>query len=195
MYTIVGLGNPGEEYKNTRHSVGRMALEKIRDNFDLPDWQNNKKSQALVSSGEIDKQKVTLVMPETFMNKSGVSAVAFVKNQSAIKKLIVIYDDLDLPIGNIKISFNRSSGGHKGVESIIKALKSQEFVRIRVGISPVTAGGRTKKPSGDEAVAKFILGKFKPAEEKEIKKVLSKIPDAVSAIMSEGHQLAMGKFN
>lgn len=195
MYTIIGLGNPGEEYKNTRHSVGRMALEKIKDKFGLSDWQDNKKSQSLISTGLIDKQKVTLAMPETFMNKSGVSAGALVKTKSAIAKTVVIYDDLDLPIGSLKISFNRSSGGHRGVESIIKAIKSQEFIRIRIGISPTTFSGRVKKPNGDEAVAKFILGKFKPAEEKELKKVLSKIPEVISAILSDGHQLAMGKFN
>lgn len=203
MYTILGLGNPGEEYKKTRHNTGRMALEILRKKFSLPDWEAQKKSSALVSVGEVgvvskkakSKEKIFLGMPETFMNKSGITAASLVKSQKAAAKLIVIYDDLDLPIGKMKISFNRSSGGHRGLESIIKALKTEGFVRIRVGIAPVTPSGKLKKPTGDEAVAKFIVAPFRPNEEKDLKKVLVKIPDAVNAIISEGHERAMGEFN
>lgn len=212
MYTILGLGNPGEEYKKTRHNTGRMALEVVRKKFALPEWEAQKKSLALVSSGTIDTvatvsakstpaksdvvdQKIFLAMPETFMNKSGITAAVFVKNLKAAAKLVVIYDDLDLPLGKMKISFNRSSGGHRGVESIIRALKTEAFVRIRIGIAPVTPSGKLKKPSGDEAIAKFIVSPFRPTEEKELKKVLAKIPDVVSAIISEGYERAMGKFN
>ena len=202
MFTIIGLGNPGEEYKNTRHNVGRMALEYFRKKTDLPDWELDKKSQALISRGllesQIESQKIILVMPETFMNKSGLSAAALIKSPASVRaaeKLIVIYDDLDLPIGKMKISFNRSSGGHRGVESIIRAIKTEAFVRIRVGIAPVTPGGKIKKPSTEEAVAKFIVSSFKPAEEKELKKVLTKIPDAINTIILEGRERAMGTFN
>lgn len=197
MYTILGLGNPGEEYEKTRHNTGRMALEILRKKFDLPEWEVQKKSSALVSAGVAgdSDQKIMLAMPETFMNKSGITAASLIKSQKAAAKLIVIYDDLDLPIGKMKISFNRSSGGHRGVESIIRALKTESFVRIRVGIAPVTPSGKMKKPAGDEAVAKFIVAPFRPNEEKDLKKVLAKIPDAVRAIISEGHERAMGEFN
>lgn len=195
MYTIVGLGNPGEEYESTRHNVGRMALEQVRKHFELPEWEKNKKLSALASAGTIGGKKVTLVEPETFMNKSGASVAPIVKTKKAAEALVVIYDDLDLPVGRMKISFNRSSGGHRGVESIIKATKTEAFVRIRVGISPVTPGGKMKKPLGDDVVAKFILGEFKPAEMTELKKVFKKIPDAIAKIISDGHILAMGEFN
>lgn len=195
MYTIVGLGNPGEEYESTRHNVGRMALEQVRTRFELPEWEKNKKLTALATAGTIAGEKVTLVEPETFMNKSGASVAPIVKTKKAAEMLVVIYDDLDLPVGRMKISFNRSSGGHRGLESIIKAIKTEAFVRIRVGISPTSPSGKLKKPAGDEAVQKFILGEFKPAEMTELKKVFKKIPDAVAKIISDGHILAMGEFN
>jgi PTH1 family peptidyl-tRNA hydrolase len=136
-----------------------------------------------------------LIEPETFMNKSGASLMPLVKSKKAAEKVIVIYDDLDLPVGRMKVSFNRSSGGHKGVESIIKAVKTEAFARIRVGISPVTAAGKTKKPSGDEAVADFILGKFSPKEYEALKKIFKTVPDAVAKIISDGAEMAMGEFN
>lgn len=199
MFTIVGLGNPGEEYRETRHNAGRMALEYVRKHFDLPDWEENKKIKALSSAGKIgagkSAQKVMLVEPETFMNKSGLSVAPLVKSKKAAEQTIVIYDDLDMPVGKMKISFNRSSGGHRGVESIIKSLKTEAFVRIRVGISPVTASGKMKKPQGEKEVADFILGKFSPKEYDVLKKVFKKIPDAVAMIISESKEKAMGEFN
>lgn len=195
MYIIVGLGNPGEEHRETRHNTGRMALDYVRKGFDMPEWEENKKIKALSAEGKIGKEKVMLVEPETFMNKSGASLMPLVKSKKAAEKVIVIYDDLDLPVGRMKVSFNRSSGGHKGVESIIKAVKTEAFARIRVGISSVTAAGKTKKPSGDEAVADFILGKFSPKEYEALKKIFKTVPDAVAKIISDGVEMAMGEFN
>ena len=140
-YIIVGLGNPGEEYKNTRHNTGRIILEQIRKKNDCNEWEKDKKTNSLVSKGSIGKEKVLLVEPEGFMNKSGSSLKTLITSVKKANSLIVIYDDLDLPIGTMKISFNKSSGGHRGVESIIKAIKTQEFIRFRIGISPATASG------------------------------------------------------
>ena len=197
MYVIAGLGNPGNEYENTRHNTGRMALEFLRKKIGAEEWRTDKKLAALLSAGVIEAagKKITLIEPETFMNKSGLSLAPIIKTKKAAEELIVIYDDLDLPIGSMKISFNRSSGGHRGVESIIGSLKTEAFVRIRVGIAPVTPSGKIKKPSGDEAVAKFILAKFKPTEQAELKKVFKKIPDAIATIISAGRERAMGEFN
>lgn len=195
MYTIVGLGNPGHEYAQTRHNAGRMALELARTKFDLPEWEADKKTKALVSAGKVVGEKMTLVMPETFMNKSGESVVKFVKSKKAAEQLIVVYDDLDLPLGGMKISFNRSSGGHRGLESIIRSLKTEAFVRIRIGICPVTPAGKLKKPHGDDEVADFIIGKFRAAELDKVKKVLAKVPEAIETIMKDGHERAMGEFN
>ncbi len=224
MYIIVGLGNPGAEYEKTRHNTGRTVLELVRKTFNFSEWKKNGEINALVSDGVFEKEKVRLVMPETFMNKSGQSVLALVGvvgvdggsknkngkvtvNASSAKKaeqLVVIYDDLDLPIGNMKISFNRSSGGHRGVESIIKALKSEAFLRIRVGISPKTPTGKMKKPTGDAVVQDFILGSFKDAELKELARVSSRACEALKLLISSGssakavrlaREKAMGEFN
>lgn len=195
MHFIVGLGNPGEEYAETRHNSGRMALQYIRKKFDLPDWEENKRLKALVSEGKIGKEKITLVEPETFMNKSGLSVAALVKSKKAAERLVVIYDDLDLPVGKMKISWNRSSGGHRGLESIIRALKTEAFVRIRIGISPIAASGKMKKPIGEKVVGDFILEKFKPAELEAIKKVFKKMPEALQTLVLRGREAAMGEFN
>ncbi|MBX4195381.1 aminoacyl-tRNA hydrolase [Candidatus Parcubacteria bacterium] len=161
MYTIVGLGNPGDEYAETRHNTGKMAVE------------------ALGKHGVGAK----LILQDTFMNKSGFAVAKVVKSKKAAEKLIVIYDDLDLPVGVMRISWNRGSGGHKGLESVIRAVKTKEFIRIRIGIG--------KK----EPVEKHILGKFTPKEKGEIKKVFKKVTEAVEAIIEHGLPRAMSEFN
>ncbi len=193
-YIIVGLGNPGEEYTNTRHNTGRILVSWLGKANDA-EWKTDSKINAEVSKIKIGKTSVTLVLPNTFMNNSGKSLKILVTNEKAAQKLIVIYDDLDLPFGTTKISYNRSSGGHKGLESIIKAIKTQNFARIRVGISPHTATGKIKKPSGEEAVTKVILGKFKDKEIKDLKKISKKIDEAVETFVSSGLERAMTSFN
>ena len=140
MKLIVGLGNPGKEYENTRHNTGRILINLIEEKLD---------------------KNIKFFMPDNFMNNSGVTVAKLIKSKKDLKDLIVIYDDIDLPIGRMKISFDRSSGGHNGLESIIKKLKSKEFLRIRIGICPVTPSGKMKKPKGEDKVIKFILGEFK----------------------------------
>lgn len=174
MYIIVGLGNTGEEYRNTRHNAGLMVAD--------------------YAEGSL-KVKAKFLHLETFMNKSGAALVKYVKSKTVAKKLVVIHDDLDLALGDFKISYNRGSGGHRGVESIQKALKTKEFIRLRVGISPQTPSGKLKKPKGEKAVLDFILKKFKPAEEKILKKVFKQTTEAVETIVSEGWEIASNRFN
>ena len=169
-YIFVGLGNPGEEYENTRHSTGRMLLTMFGKSIGA-EWKEDKKLNALVAKVKIKKIPVTLVLPNTFMNKSGNCLKQMIGSQKVAEKLMVIYDDLDLPFGTAKISFNKSSGGHKGLESIIKAIKTEKFARIRVGISPTTRTGKIRKPQGDEAVTKVIMGKYRPEELLQLKKL------------------------
>ena len=190
-YIIAGLGNPGEEYENTRHNTGRIMIEHFRKANDFPEWKEDNKNKALVSK----EGGVLLLEPNNFMNNSGKSVAPFVKTLKAAEKTIVIYDDIDLPLGVIKISFNRSSGGHNGLGSIIKSLKTQEFVRVRVGVSKMSAKGVAKKPKGEGAVLKFLLGAFKKDEMLELKKVAKRVNDALLAIMNEGREKAMGEFN
>src|SRR3989344_5146668 len=121
---IVGLGNPGKEYEKTRHNAGRMAVELLAKQHDFDDFTLNKKANALVSEGKIGREKAVLMLPETMMNLSGKAVMQFVKSVKAAKDLIVIRDDLDLPLGAIKMTFARGSGGHKGVESIMRAIKT-----------------------------------------------------------------------
>lgn len=195
MITIVALGNPGEDYANTRHNTGRIVLKQFLRNFAFPEMTFNKKLQALESVGKVGREKVQVVFPETFMNKSGNSVAKIITSKKKAKDLIVVHDDLDMPIGKIKISWNRGTGGHRGVLSIVKAIKTEEFVRIRVGISGETAGGKLKKPKGEKEVDKFIIGPFRPAEDSELKKVARKVSAALEMIVLEDASRAMGEFN
>ena len=194
-YIIAGLGNPGEEYQNTRHNAGRIVLDAVRQEYSKDEFEFSKKTNALVALGKIGKEKVTLISPETFMNNSGKSVASYVKSIKAASKLVVIYDDFNLPLGRIRISFNRSSGGHNGVESIIKAVKTEAFLRIRVGTAPETAKGLAKVPHGEEKVEKFILGPFKDDEVKVMKKVSKNIVEALAVLIKEGKEKAMSVYN
>ncbi len=193
-HIFVGLGNPGEEYKETRHNTGRMLVEWLGNSFDA-EWKLDKKLNATVSKIKIGKTPVTLVVPETYMNNSGKSVKPLVTSIKSAEKLVVVYDDLDLPFGTNKISFNKSSGGHRGLESIIKSIKTEKFARVRVGISPKTPSGKIKKPKGEDAVTKVIMSKFKDDEVKELKKLSKKLNESLETFVSEGLEKAMTGFN
>jgi len=188
MYTIVGLGNPGEEYESTRHNTGRMIVEDFAKAKKFPDWIFDKKSSALKSEKKIKKDKALLLLPETFMNNSGNAIVKFINSKKKAERLIVAHDDLDLPLGKFKISFARGSGGHKGVESVIKKIKTEKFIRVRVGTSP------KKKPESKKLIG-FLMGKFTPKEFSIFKKTSKKITSAIEMIVAEGLQKAMSEFN
>lgn len=193
-YIFVGLGNPGEEYSQTRHNTGRILVKLLGDSMDA-EWKTDKKLNATTAKIKIGKAPVTLVLPDTFMNNSGKALKPLVTSVKSAEKVVVFYDDLDLPFGTNKISFNRSSGGHRGLESIIKNIKTEKFARVRVGISPKTPSGKIKKPLGEDAVTKVIMGKFKPEELKELKKLSKKAEEAMEAFVSHGVQKAMTVFN
>jgi PTH1 family peptidyl-tRNA hydrolase len=196
---IVGLGNPGTEYEKTRHNAGRIVLQHIAKENDFSDWKNDIKIKALRSKGEItiekDTEKFDFILPETFMNNSGNAVMQLIDSPKKLKNLVVAYDDLDIPVGEIKISYNRSSGGHNGLESVIKKVTSTEFVRIRIGVSPHTPTGKLRKPKGEEAVLKFLLGKFKEDELKTLKNVSKKVAQILVEISEGGYAKAMSLFN
>jgi PTH1 family peptidyl-tRNA hydrolase len=194
-WIIVGLGNPGEEYEGTRHNAGRMAVEYFAKKVGASAWKDDSKSKAHVASAKIGKSSVTLVLPDTFMNKSGTAVGKFVKSAKAAEKVIVVYDDLDLPLGTLKVSFNRGDGGHHGLESIIKSVKSKKFARVRIGVSKATPKGVAKKPEGEQAVIDHILTRFKPAEMEILQKIFKTTSEAIESIVTEGAERAMNKFN
>ncbi|OGG63565.1 hypothetical protein A3D66_02405 [Candidatus Kaiserbacteria bacterium RIFCSPHIGHO2_02_FULL_50_9] len=194
-YIVIGLGNPGEEYARTRHNAGRIAVSQFRELESFEAFTENKKYRSYIADGLIGKEKVLLLLPETFMNKSGLAAAAAVKSKKVAEKLIVVHDDLDLPLGKFKISFGRSSGGHRGVESIIRALKTKDFVRLRIGVSPIAPSGKLKKPKGEKAVLKFIIGTLSKSDEEAFKKVMRKIVGALHTIIVNGRERAMSEFN
>ncbi len=191
MHYIVGLGNPGEKYEMTRHNAGRIVLAAFLKAHDMPAPVASAKYVSLISEGD----DAFLMFPETFMNKSGSAVAKIVTSAKKAKNLVVVYDDMDLPLGSIKISFGRSSGGHNGVESIIKTLKTKDFVRIRVGICPATPTGKLRKPKGEQKILDFLMGDFKTAELDVLKKVSKKVAEAIDIIMDEGHVQAMNQFN
>lgn len=174
MYTIIGLGNPGEEYVDTRHNTGQIIEMWLKDILDLG-------------------KKLRFVDSNEFMNNSGKAISKLITSKKAAENLIVIHDDLDLPLGTYKLSFNKGPGGHRGVLSIIKAVKTQEFLRLRVGISPTTPSGKLKKPSGEEKVLKFILAKFKKEELAALKKLTKKIAGTVETLVERGREVAMSQ--
>lgn len=191
-YVIMGLGNPGGEYEKTRHNAGRMAAELFAKQEGFGDFKLKKNAHASVADGAVDGVKVQVVVPEVFMNVSGKAALAFVKSKPAAKKLLVLRDDLDLPLGAIKMTtYGRGAGGHKGVESIMRALKTKEFVQIKIGIAGQTPKGKTKKISGEEKVIKHVIGKFKPSEDAELKAMLLKASEAARLFVTHGVEKAM----
>lgn len=194
-FVIIGLGNPGGEYARTRHNAGRMALELLAREVGA-EFALRKVSNASVATTEIEGEKVLLVIPEVFMNVSGKAASPFVKSVKAAKKLLVVRDDLDLPLGLLKMTiYGRGSGGHKGVESIMRALKTKEFAQLKVGISSATPKGKLKKPDTEEKVIDHVIGKFSPKEDLLLKKSLEKATEVMRYFVSHGIEKAMLEAN
>lgn len=181
---IVGLGNPGGEYAGTRHNAGRMAVEAYAKYAGFDDFTLRKPANALVTEGFIGTEKVRLVLPETYMNHSGKGVAPSVKSVKAAKKLLVVRDDLDLPIGMIKMTVHgRGSGGHKGVESVMRTLRTKEFAQLKIGISRPATKGKVKKTD--------VIGSFTPTERESLKKSFMKTNEAIERFITDGIEAAM----
>ena len=189
QWTIVGLGNPGSEYDATRHNIGRDFLLQIAKTEGVEKWKEDAKLHAQTAKAELFGKKVTLVLPDTYMNNSGKALTSLIKSKKAAENLVVLHDELDMPLGRVKLSFGSSAGGHRGVDSIQKALKTKDFVRIRIGISPTTPSGKMKKPDSADTVD-FVLGKFRPTEEEKLKKVKKLVTEALELLVNEGRDHA-----
>jgi PTH1 family peptidyl-tRNA hydrolase len=182
---IVGLGNPGIEYQFTPHNLGFLTIDRIAG--DLGIEVRNRQCRALTARATIAGEPVILAKPETYMNLSGLSVLELVaEHQVEVSKdLVVIYDELDFPLGTIRIRQRGSSAGHNGMESILSALGTDEFLRIRLGIAP------DHKVDG----VKYVLTPFRRAQEKVVDEILDMAAQAVDVILKEGPAAAMNRFN
>lgn len=193
MFYIVGLGNPGEQYATTRHNVGFMVLDALTKSASLPTAVFSQKYAGCISEGVLGGTEVALLYPETFMNNSG-SAVRKLVPAGEYENLIVVYDDVDLPVGTIKVSYGKGAGGHNGVQSIITTLHTKEFIRVRVGVAGKSLFGHIKRPVGGK-LAKHVLGEFKTREQEPLADAVATAATAVATIVTEGVTAAMNRFN
>lgn len=188
MKLIIGLGNPGKEYANTRHNTGWLVLDYLAAGAD---WQESKKAKAASLKLELNGADLELLKPLTFMNNSG-EAVRYAVKKHHLKPedIVVIYDDIDLPLGKIRLGYFKSAGGHNGIKSIIEALGNTDFLRLRIGIKPVWPAGRQKIPA-----EKLVMACFNMAEKKIIAQTIKLAAEAVADIIKEPLSKVMNKFN
>jgi PTH1 family peptidyl-tRNA hydrolase len=183
---IVGLGNPGDEYRLTPHNLGFLAIDRIAGSLGVE--VRNRQCRALTARAIVADQMVLLAKPETFMNLSGVAVRELIQEYDAKPEsdLIVIQDELDFPLGTLRIHTRRSSAGHNGIESIIGALGTQDFLRIRMGVAP-------ERKVGDGA--EYLLSPMKKKELEVVDGILDTAEEAVKVILKEGPAAAMNRFN
>lgn len=172
-WILVGLGNPDKEYEGTRHNIGKDILMSLKDK--LP-------------------KKAKVAELDVYMNNSGGPIKKLITSKTAAQKLVVLHDELDLPLGRVKISFGSSAGGHNGVRSIENALKTKDYVRVRIGISGATPSGKLKRPAPEKA-AGFVLAKFRPSEQEKLKKAKKIVQEALELILEEGVERAQTEIN
>ncbi len=183
MYLIVGLGNPGREYENTRHNVGFSAVDFIADRYNID--VNREKYKGVYGEGRINNEKVILLKPTTYMNLSG-EAIGLIKDFYKIENtnIIVIYDDISLDVGRLRIREKGSAGGHNGVKSIISNLNTDVFPRIKIGVGA---------PKGD--LVNYVLGKFNSEDKDILNKVFDVVKSAIETIISDDPKDSMNKYN
>ena len=191
MKLIVGLGNPGRIYAHNRHNVGFRCLNYFARLHSIR--FDHRQCQARVGIGKVRREKLLLAKPGTFVNLSGESVAGLVrKHDIPLSDFLVIYDDLDLPLGKIRLRQSGRSAGHKGMNSIISALGSEDFPRIRVGIGRPQA---EEQSISEDAIVNYVLSDFSPQEEATIKPVIARVADAIDCFLTQGIEAAMSKFN
>lgn len=188
MKLIVGLGNPGKQYEKTWHNLGFLTVEKFRQERDLSPWKKNSKFKAELTAGQVNKEKIILARPLTFMNNSGWAVKALMKYYKIKPEdLVIIHDDIDLPLGKLRLAKNSSSGGHNGIKSIIDELSTKDFIRIKIGIQT----DKTKLVGAPD----YVLEKFSRAQEKEINLLIKKAASAIETVVVQGLEKAMSEYN
>ena len=192
----MGLGNPGSGYGNSRHNVGFKCIDRLAQLSDIRMTQRRAKS--LMATGTISGKEVILAKPKTYMNLSGQAVQSlFAKFRPSFSDLIVIYDDLDLALGVIRIRERGGAGGHNGMKSIINLMGSQDFTRIRVGIAPVTTdeSGNTVIVAQNTKTPDYVLSNFTSKENDVVKEMCNRVAKAVTCILDDGTAAAMNSFN
>ncbi len=185
MWAVIGLGNPGEHYSLTRHNAGFMVVRRLYGRWRFSRWQ--RKYLAKLSYGQVGENQVYLVLPQTMMNRSGEAvSLLWAKLNLPLDRLLVVYDDLDLPLGTIRVRKEGGPGTHRGMQSIIEALGKEAFPRVRIGIGPL--------PEGAEA-AEFVLAPFSAEEREKLEPCLEAACQAVEMIILGQIDQAMNQFN
>ena len=184
-FLIVGLGNPGREYRGTRHNVGFMLLDRLAEGLGVS--FSRVESRSLVTRAEYQGNKLILVKPQTYMNLSGQAVSSLLRFYKVpLERLLVAYDDVDLPLGTLRLRPGGGSAGHKGMQSIIEKLGKQEFPRLRIGVN---------RPPGRMEAADYVLQNFSKDDSELLQEVLSRAAQAVLAFVGEGIVSAMNQFN
>lgn len=200
MYRIFGLGNFGEEYQDTPHNIGRQVLEiflKDNDN-DFKKGRRDKKRNSQIFQGEMFGENLELIFLENFMNNSGdaFNGIFSKNNEKEKEKIIIIQDDIDLPFGEFRISFNRGDGGHNGIKDIIKKIKTKKIIRIRIGVCPLDFFGKCRKPKSGQAVNKYLVEKQLGRKyTQKYQDYSEKVKEILKEIFKHSKKSAMNKFN
>jgi PTH1 family peptidyl-tRNA hydrolase len=190
MKLIVGLGNPGKEYSTNRHNIGFLCINHLAKLARIT--LDKKQSHARVGMGKIAGNEVVLAKPQTFMNASGQSIKSLMQKYNVfLEDIIVIHDDLDLPLGKIRIRQGGSAGGHNGIKSTIANLGTQDFIRVRVGIGRPQIEGSAK----DDSIVDYVLGDFGHEDKAVLDETIQRVSDAVVCLITQGLTPAMNKFN
>ena len=184
-YLIVGLGNPGRDYRNNRHNVGFMSVDRLAARLGVA--FSRLESKALVTKGERAGRPLILAKPQTFMNLSGQAVAALLRYYKIpLEHLILLYDEVDLPFGTLRLRASGGSGGHKGMNSVIERLGTQDIPRLRIGVS---------RPPGRKEAADYVLQDFTNSESRELPSILDQAVDAVLVFVEQGIDVAMNRYN
>ncbi|MDI3280959.1 MAG: aminoacyl-tRNA hydrolase [Bacillota bacterium] len=185
MRLVVGLGNPGRRYENTRHNAGFLVLDRLAERLHASEWR--RLDRALVAEGAVDGEKVVLVKPQTYMNLSGLAVRALLDwFKLTPEALLVIYDDMDLPVGRLRLRLEGSSAGHKGMESVLAQVGTEKVARLRVGIG---------RPAPPMAARDYVLSPFSPEEARSAAQALERAAEAVLCWLRQGAERAMNIYN
>ena len=184
-FVIIGLGNPGREFENTRHNVGFMAVDQLSSAWDVP--VNKYRFKSLIGQGKFDQRSIILAKPQYFMNRSGEPVASITRfYKISMEQICIIHDDLDLPLGNIRLRHSGGSAGQKGMESIINRLGTEEFYRLRIGIG---------RPPGRMDAAEYVLQPFRKVETEIVEHMLQRAVDAIEMLLRDGIEKAMTVYN